>query len=111
MKTNKPIITKINLSEDKMKELKTLLDRKGTYGRVYKKNAIKYYLGGVCFNCSDIPTIKVTYDVSDSEMKAQRIERYCDECFEKNKDKVHLTATNGIDETIAIRESELKRLN
>jgi hypothetical protein len=27
------------------------------------------------------------------------------------EDKIHLTATNGIDEVIAVRESELKRLN
>jgi len=109
MKLKNPIITKIILSEDKMKELTRLLKPKMMSTR--REDLIKKYVGGLCSNCGDIPTILVTYDVSDWEMKAQRIERYCDSCFEKNKDKVQLTATNGIDETIAIRESELKRLN
>jgi len=103
----KPTITKINLSEDQMKELTRLLKLEMESTR--REDLIKKYVGGLCSVCGDIPTILVTYDVSDLEMKAQKIERYCPNCFER--DKVKLLDTGQRNETIAIRESELKRLN
>jgi len=107
MKLKNPIIAKINLSEDKMKELTILLKPKMMEKR--RHDLIKKYADGLCCDCLGIPTKIVSYDVSDSEQSARKIEKYCDECFEKirdrDRDKVQLTltATNGIDETIAVR--------
>ncbi|MGI0022662.1 MAG: hypothetical protein ACRD9Q_07360, partial [Nitrososphaeraceae archaeon] len=40
----------------------------------------------------------------DVEISAKRIEKYCSNCFEKSG--ILLTATNGIDETMAVRENQ-----
>jgi len=93
-----PIITPIEIDPKKLEQFEKVLANKSRT-KSYRKDMIRKYIGnGYCHVCEDIPTIKVCYDVSDSEMSAKRVERYCRSCY------VKLTATNG-DQTIAIREN------
>jgi hypothetical protein len=83
----------------KLEVLKSML--KTEMSSKERNRLIKTHTGGTCLSCTEIPTINVIYDISDPGIKASRIERYCDECYEKNK--IQLTATNG-ERTIAVRE-------
>ncbi len=105
----KPVIRRIEIEPDKLEELKSKLKTEMTSMR--KHWLIKKYAGGACLNCLGIPTIMAIYDVSDPEMQARVIERYCDSCYENSgvKGRIRLTSTNGIDECIA--EKEPKSIN
>lgn len=50
-----------------------------------------------CLMCDSLGTKLLVFDVSDEELNASRIERYCDKCLTR------VTATNGIDNTIAVK--------
>ena len=96
----KPIVTDID--PEKLHELDALLST-GKYGKweytmtsSHRNGLIKKYAGGIC-QCGNVPTKVVSYDISDDDMNARRIERYCNSCFTR------LRATNGIDETVAVR--------
>ncbi|HJR84995.1 MAG TPA: hypothetical protein VJ772_06455 [Nitrososphaeraceae archaeon] len=100
----KPVVT--DIQTEKIEQLKALL-RSGKYGKweytmtsTHRNALIKKYLGGLCLGCENVPTKIVSNDISDSEMKAKRIEHYCQSCY------VKLVATNGIDETIALRDKK-----
>jgi hypothetical protein len=84
----KPVITDID--PEKLEQLEAELKTIYTPTFKMKTSLIKKYVG-TCVSCYDIPTKIVTYDVGDAKV----IQRYCPKCF------VRLTATNGIDETIA----------
>lgn len=89
----KPIVTKIEIHPDELEEL-------GEYMTdIKRKGLIKQYAGGLCLGCDEIPTKLVSYDISDEDMSAKRLEGYCDNCFEKC-----IILTNGRDETTAIRD-------
>jgi hypothetical protein len=100
----KPVIRRIEIKPDKLEELKSKL--KSDMMSTRRHWLIKKYAGGTCQNCLGIPTIMAIYDVSDPEMQARVIERYCDSCYENSgvKGRIRLTSTNGIDETIAVRD-------
>ena len=90
-----------DIDPEKIQELKAVLDKTHTTTKL-RYNIVKRYVG-TCVSCYEIPTKIVTYDVSDADMSAKKIERYCDNCFKRSgiDKQVLLTATNGIDETIA----------
>jgi hypothetical protein len=90
----KPIITEIDPL--KIQQVKTALVEYMT--KQCRNDVIKKGVGGLCLGCDNIPNKLVSYDVSDEEMSAKRVERYCDNCY------IKIMATNGIDETVAIRE-------
>lgn len=113
------------ISEEKLVEYNSKL--KGNpkspiqLSREGKFKLAKEYLGGICSICAEIATKKVKYDEGDGII----IEKYCDRCLERyltkeqeqepstytKEDKVHLTATNGVDQTLAIKMQEWKRSN
>jgi hypothetical protein len=101
-----PIITDIN--PETLEKLNTLLSR-GSYGKrnytmtpTLRKELIKKGIGGLCLCCYEIPTKVVCYDMLDSEINSKLVERFCKSCF--SKCSIILTATNGNDQTMAIRK-------
>jgi len=94
---NKPTIEDIIISEEGLAELNKILNSGVSHqGKIH---AMRRIAGGYCYRCGAIPTKLVTYDISDAEQKAQRLERYCDKCI------ITVTATNGKDKTIALKVS------
>jgi hypothetical protein len=97
-------ITDIEIDPKELEELnKTRTSRK------QKDALIKKIAGGICVGCTDIPTKIVSYDISDSEIEASLLERYCDKCLEKSgigiTPKVtKLLDTSGKNVTYAKRE-------
>jgi predicted SprT family Zn-dependent metalloprotease len=85
----KPVITDIEIEPEKLEELNKIMN--SFYSRNNKNVAMKRIAGGYCCVCGAIPNKLVKYKLED----ITRIEYYCDKCI------VRLTATNGIDETIA----------
>ena len=78
----KPLtITKINLSEADQAELKRVL----TSNRIasYSKEMRQRTIVGICADCGSIPDFIVTRYYEG----IQKIERYCKECLEKEKEK------------------------
>ena len=98
----KPVVTKIEIEPEELEELETNMTD------IKRKSLIKQYAGGTCLGCDNVPTKLVSYDISDADMNAQLVERYCDNCFKRSGigEKVLLTSTNGIDKTIAVKEGE-----
>jgi len=102
---NKPVIEDVKIDPKKLTELNEILN--SGCSQCSKKQAMKQIAGGCCCICGSIPDKIVKYKIEDATVA----ERYCDKCFERwiegkdndNKDKVLLTATNGIDEIIAVR--------
>ena len=94
-----PIITDID--PKKLEELQAQLKAVRTPTFKMKNDLIKKHVG-TCVSCYGIPTRLVTYDVGDTDMSAKKVERYCDHCF------IRLRASNGIDETEAVRTGEPK---
>lgn len=78
MKSN-PIIQEIEITQQQLNDLYEKL-KKSTVNSNGKYDIIKKYAGGVCLICSDIPTKKIIYDVDGASI----IERYCNNCFDKN---------------------------
>ena len=74
-----------------------------TSGR--RRDLIHKYSDGMCGSCDKLATTKIVYDMGDSHQKAEVIERYCD------KHLTLVTATDGIDQTVAIRKVDKKSLN
>jgi len=125
MKKDNPIIEEIVISPEKLAAYELKL--KGNPNSPIQisskgKNTIaKEMLGGVCSVCAKPPAKKVIYDAGAG---AKLVERYCDKCFQRwvttqeeepilqtREDKVYLTSTNGIDQTLAIRMEDWKRSN
>ena len=102
----KPVITDIEIEPEKLAELNRVLS--SSFSKGVKKAAMARIGYRGCTICGETPSKKVSYDIGDSEQPASRLEYYCLDCFKRSgigtsKDKVLLTATNGIDETIAVR--------
>jgi len=102
---NKPVIQDVIISQEKMDEFNSELE--SSTSDKNKRGVIKKYPGGTCIYCGIIATKILKFDVGDGDDgDGTLIERYCDKCYLRwveGKDKVRLTATNGIDETIAVR--------
>jgi hypothetical protein len=96
-------VTDIEIDEGVVNELKN----KPGISEQHRKYLMRRYSGGggACCICGQFPTKQVSYDISDSDLKAQRIERYCRNCWEKNK--VNLLSTNGKDKTMAVRDDKI----
>ena len=108
-------IENIEISPQRMAEYQSKVEQsKASIWSYSRYDLIKKYYGGKCAVCSEPPTKKVVESIEG----AQIISRYCASCFEritkegpnKYKDKVTVRATNGIDETIALK-TEWKRSN
>jgi len=107
-------VTDIAVDKEQLEELESLLSRQENYfTSKYRRHLIKKYGGSLCTVCDNIATKQVSYDVSDNEQKAQKIEKYCDKCFVqilREEQTTLVQATNGIDRTIAIKVHK-KRIN
>ena len=102
---NKPTIEDIVISSEDLAELNRILN--GGYSKGVKKQAMARIGYRGCTICGETPSKKVSYQVGDSEQPATRLEYLCNSCWEKSglgNNKVCLTATNGIDKTIAVVE-------
>ena len=124
MKKHNTLIEDIKISEEKLREYEQKvngnpkspiqLSNKG------KLALIKLYYG-ICCICAVRATKKLKYDEGDDII----IQKYCDKCLESyltkeqeqepntytKEDKVYLTATNGIDQTLATRMQEWRERN
>jgi len=63
-----------------------------------------------CCVCGQVAVKRVLYDYSDKEQSGIRVEKYCSRCFpqiEREQKTTLLTATNGKDKTIAVRDNNL----
>jgi hypothetical protein len=78
MKSN-PIIQEIKITQQQLTDLNAKL-KTFTINSNGKYDIIKKYAGGVCLICSDFPTKKIIYDADGASV----IERYCNNCFDKN---------------------------
>jgi len=78
MKSN-PIIQEIKVTQQQLADLNAKLKR-STVNSNGRYDIIKKYTGGVCLICSDVPTKKIIYDADGASI----IERYCNNCFDKN---------------------------
>ena len=94
----KPVVTKIEIDNETKEELNALVNSNKYKHTKYRE--IRRLVGGLCTVCGEIPSTRVSYQVGDQEQQIERLEFYCDRCY------VRLTATNGIDSTIAVREVE-----
>jgi len=107
-------VTDIAVDKEQLEELESLLSRQENYfTSKYRRHLIKKCGADICSICGNIASKQVSYDVSDNEQKASRIERYCDKCFkqmQREEQTTLLQATNGIDRTIAVRVHK-KRIN
>jgi len=71
MTSKKPKITSIKISD----ELRELLKRSSTWES--RRNMMRSHAEGVCSKCDQVAEIKVSYDVSDKQMKAVKVEKFC----------------------------------
>ena len=100
----KPVIKKFTFSKEEQNEIdrvkkgepvekiKIVTNKRGFQ---YELKSSKYltaetarrklfgFYGGQCIVCKQWPDYKVTYDVGDSKQPAKRIERYCQNCYDK----------------------------
>jgi len=70
-------IVKIKINKKKLERLK------GKITREHWNYLVKKYGDGWCSKCENYATYKVVEDVSDSDIKASRITRYCDSHWSK----------------------------
>ena len=75
---------------------------KKVFASTRRRYLIHEYSDGMCGSCNRLATTQIIYDMSDSQQKATRIERYCD------KHLTLLTATNGLDKTMAVKGRDKK---
>jgi len=96
----KPVIEDLIIEPEQLLELNEILN--STSNQSVKRAAMMRIAGRGCVICGIIPTKIVKYKLED----ITRVERYCDKHFERwlADEKVILTATNGIDETAAVRD-------
>lgn len=67
-------VNKINISEDKIKKLNSILDSK-KFAPFHKEKVIKEITGRCCV-CGNVAIFEVAYPLEG----ATRIERYCEKC-------------------------------
>ena len=100
----KVTIEDIERSEDELEELQSF------YISSFRKHYLRNKYGAfICNVCDGIAVKRVLYDVSDKEQKASRVERYCEKCFkqmQREEQTTLLTATNGKDKVVAVREKK-----
>lgn len=118
-KYKKPIIEDIIISPEKIAEFESKLNPqpRTRYASIplsgsSRLTLIKQYFS-ICSICADIATKRIKYDAGDG---AKVVETYCEKCYQRlttqepirvDKDnKVILTASNGIDEIIAIKTED-----
>jgi len=101
MNTKKTVVTDIKIDPDSLAELNRILQ--SGVSRGVKREAMLRIAGRPCTICGSVPIKLVSYDIGDSEQPASRLEYYCLECYNKSG-LVTITATNGIDKTIAVIE-------
>jgi RNase P subunit RPR2 len=100
-----PTVTDIKIEPRKLEELKALL--KTNLWKTGIDNIMRKYGASLCNNCEEVATVLVTIDVSDSEQKAKRLERFCRACYEKNK--VQLLDTGQRNNTVPVREKNSQK--
>jgi hypothetical protein len=93
-----PVITKVKIDEETKEELDAILN--SSKYKATRNRDIRKLIGGVCTVCGEIPSSRVAYQVGDQEQQIERLEFYCDDHF------TNLVATNGIDETVALRDKK-----
>jgi hypothetical protein len=100
----KPVIEDLNIEPEQLQELNAILN--STSNQSIKRAAMMRIAGRGCVVCGIIPTKIVKYKLED----ITRVERYCSQHFERwlADEEVILTATNGIDQTIAERDEKRK---
>jgi predicted RNA-binding Zn-ribbon protein involved in translation (DUF1610 family) len=98
----KVTVEDIERSEEELEELQSF------YISSFRKQHLRNKYGAfTCMTCGQVAVKRVLYDVSDSEQKASRVERYCEKCYkqmQKEEQTTLLMATNGKDKTIAVRD-------
>jgi hypothetical protein len=84
---SKPRIEDVNISESDKENLMQVLNSKTT-SRQTKHNAKKKAYGGLCAgssaNCTELPTKNIIYKIHGIDV----IERFCDECYQKNEKRI-----------------------
>jgi len=101
----KVTIEDIERSEDELEELQSF------YISSFRKHYLRNKYGAfTCMVCGQVAVKRVLFDVSDKDQKASRVERYCEKCFkqmQREQNTTLLMATNGKDETVAVRDKFL----
>jgi hypothetical protein len=99
-----PLIEDLNIEPEQLLELNEILN--STSNQSVKRSAMMRIAGRGCVVCGIIPTKIVKYKLED----ITRVERYCNKHFERwlADEEVILTATNGIDQTVAERDEKRK---
>ena len=88
----------------KIQELKSKL--KPNMSKDRKREFARRYGVGFCYGCEELASVVLTYDISDKDQKAKRLERYCQDCFDKI-----VSVSNGKDQTLAVRQKKYQNLN
>lgn len=74
-------LRELKIPEENLKQLKETMS--SGFSSPYRRRELgKQILGtSLCSLCSGIPSVELTYDVSDKDLKATKVERYCDSCL------------------------------
>jgi hypothetical protein len=106
--TKKPvvIVEDVIIKPSEVEELKEMAN--ATCKAWNNRGRLRKRIGGVCVICGDLPSKKLTYQESDEEQVAVRLEFYCQKCYDR---LTTVRATNGIDESMAVRDNGTKSVN
>jgi hypothetical protein len=78
-----PRIEDVSISDEDRDKLNQILqDKKSTKNVI--QNAKREVYGGFCSVCAELPTKNIIYKLSGVEV----LERYCDSCFTKYKNRI-----------------------
>ena len=84
LKLKPPRIEKIVLSPEDQKNLDRIQSSRDL--REHSKNSSIRRIRGYCCVCDNLPEMKLIIDLGD----ASRIEKYCKNCWDKEKEKVRI---------------------
>lgn len=74
-------IRELKIPEEDLKQVKEIMS--SAYTSPYRRRELSKSIVGtsLCCVCYGIPSVELIYDVSDHDLKATKVERYCDSCF------------------------------
>lgn len=86
-------IKQLNFSKEDIKKVSELMSHRDPsslpLSSHHRREESKRILGtSLCSVCYGIPTVQVTYDVSDHDLKASRRETYCDNCLRQVYERI-----------------------
>jgi len=75
-----------------------------------QRNNLRHKYGPFdCAVCGQVAVKRVLTDVGDKEQSGIRLQKYCEKCFkqmQREEQTTLLTATNGKDKVVAVREKK-----